>query len=135
MSSDDGSPPRGFQGAGGTPGGVGEFLVGLAMATWGAYLVLSRTHVSSGWHIPWLGQNGTFGTVFSVFLMGIFIMFVNGESRLGWGMALLGLSLMAFGVINSLHVYFATTTLLNTLIMFGMLVAGLGLIVRSLAPH
>lgn len=127
---------RGFQGAGGTPGGVGEFISGLVMACVGGYLVLDRIHVSSGFRLPyWFGHHSSFGTVFSLFLVGIFIVFVNRGSYLGWALALAGLGLMFFGVVSSLHIYFSTTSMLNTLIMFGLLAAGLGFIVRSLRPH
>ena len=40
-----------FRGAGGTPGGLGEFLVGLAMAVAGGYLLTQQVTVTSGfWH-------------------------------------------------------------------------------------
>lgn len=135
MGYEEESPRRKFQGAGGTPGGIPEFFVGVLMAGLGAYLVLSRIHVTSGWHIPWLGHHGTFGTVLSMFLLGIFVLFIDGGSWIGRGLTAAGLFLMLFGVINSLHVYFTTTTLLNTLLMFGMLAGGLGLVARSLQPH
>ncbi len=37
------------RGAGGTPGGVGEFLLGLGMAVAGAYMLTSRVMVTGGW--------------------------------------------------------------------------------------
>ena len=127
---------RGFQGAGGTPGGVGEFISGLVMASAGGYMILQRIHVSSGFRLPyWFGHHSSFGTVFSLFLVGLFVLFVNGGSKLGWLLTVAGLGLIFFGVVNSLHVYFETTTLMNTIIMFGLLAGGMGLIVRALRPH
>lgn len=127
---------RGFQGAGGTTGGVGEFIAGLAMACVGGYLILDRIHVSSGFQLPyWFGHHNSFGTVFSLFLVGLFVVFVNGGSYLGWALTIAALGLMFFGVVNSLQVYFTSTTMINTLIMFGLLAAGMGMIVKSLRPH
>jgi hypothetical protein len=127
---------RGFQGAGGTTGGVSEFVSGLAMALVGGYMILQRIHVSSGFQLPyWFGHHSSFGTVFSLFLVGVFILFVNGGSKLGWALTAGGIFLIFFGVVNSLHVYFTHTTLLNTLIMFGLFAGGMGLIAKSLRPH
>jgi len=35
----------------------------------------------------------------------------------------------------NMHIYFRTTTLFDVLVMFGLIAAGLGLIVKSLRPH
>ena len=39
---------RRAKGAGGTQGGIAEFLIGLAMAIGGGYLFMNQVHVSSG---------------------------------------------------------------------------------------
>jgi 2-keto-4-pentenoate hydratase/2-oxohepta-3-ene-1,7-dioic acid hydratase in catechol pathway len=41
----------------GTPGGVGEFLGGLAMAVAGGYWLTNQVSVTSGYWRPW-GYNG-----------------------------------------------------------------------------
>ncbi|HVF87081.1 MAG TPA: hypothetical protein VM866_05795, partial [Pyrinomonadaceae bacterium] len=41
------------RGAGGTPGGVGEFLLGVGMAVAGAYLLTNRVTVTSGYWSVW----------------------------------------------------------------------------------
>ena len=38
----------GIRGAGGTPGGIGEFVIGLAMTIAGAYMLTNRVVVASG---------------------------------------------------------------------------------------
>ena len=42
-----------MQGAGGTPGGVGTFFLGLGMVVVGAYLLLTRVTVGSGAWLLW----------------------------------------------------------------------------------
>ncbi|HEX8290588.1 MAG TPA: hypothetical protein VF570_02455, partial [Pyrinomonadaceae bacterium] len=41
------------RGAGGTPGGVGEFLLGLGMAVAGGYMLTERVTVTSGYWTLW----------------------------------------------------------------------------------
>jgi uncharacterized protein len=45
-----------IRGAGDTPGGIGEFFLGLAMAIAGAYLITNHVTVSGAWSM-W-GYNG-----------------------------------------------------------------------------
>jgi hypothetical protein len=46
-----------------------------------------------------------------------------------------GLLFIAAGILMNMHIYFRTTTLFDALMMFGLIAAGLGLIVKSLRPH
>ena len=125
---------RARRGAGGTSGGIVEFFVGLALAGIGVYLFLDRVQVhTSFWHFA--GGRSAFGVVLLPLLFGIAILFFNGKSKLGWVLAIGGLAAILVGVISNLDIYFAPTSLVVTLIMLGMLAAGLGLIVRSLRPH
>jgi hypothetical protein len=125
-----------FKGVGGTPGGVGDFIMGLVMSSWGGYMILERLTVHSHFYLPWFGASRDgFGPVFSIFLIGVFFLFLDGKSKLGWGFTLAGVALILWGVINSLHLYFQQTSMLHTAIMFGLLFGGLGLIVKSLRPY
>jgi hypothetical protein len=54
---------------------------------------------------------------------------------LGWGLTVGGLLFIAAGILMNLHIYFRTTTLFDVLVMFGLIAAGLGLVVKSLRPH
>jgi len=125
-----------FEGAGGTSGGVGEFLVGLLTACAGAYMVLNQVQISARFTYNMFGsRHDAFGPVFTVFLLGLFFLFWDGRSKLGWVLTCGGLTLMFWGVIQSLEVSYRTTTGMNTIIMFGLLFAGLGLVFKSLQPH
>ena len=124
---------RGPRGAGGTPGGLGEFFLGLAMAVAGGYLLTNQVTVTSGFWQLW-GYN-TFGLSLLPLLVGVGILFFNGRSAWGWLLAVAGAVIILVGVLVHLQIFFRPTSLFNTLVMLGLLAAGLGLIARSLRAH
>ena len=121
------------RGAGGTPGGVGEFLVGLAMAVAGAYMLTQRVVVESGAWTLW--GYGTFGLSLLPLVVGVGILFYNGKSIAGWLLTFAGVVIIFAGVLMNLQIYFQPTSLFNTVVMLVLLAGGLGLVARSLRPH
>jgi len=122
-----------LRGAGGTPGGLGEFLVGLAMAVAGGYWLTSNVTVSSGfWHL-W-GHN-TFGMTLVPLIFGIGLLFFNGKSKVGWLLLFVGSVIILAGILMNLQIYFQSTSLFNTLVMLVLLFGGIGLIARALRSH
>ena len=63
------------------------------------------------------------------------ILFFNGKSVIGWVLTVGGLLFIVVGVIANMDIYFQRTSLMSTLIMLGLLAAGLGLVARSLRSH
>ena len=122
-----------MRGAGGTEGGVGQFLLGLVMAVGGAYLLTQQVMVSSGFW-GWFGPQ-TFGLSLLPLIVGISVLFFDGKSRIGWLLTLAGTAIVFLGVLMNLRVYFEPTSLFNTLVMLVLLAGGLGLVARSLRPH
>ncbi len=122
-----------IRGAGGTPGGVGTFLGGAAMIVAGGYLLLTRVTVASGGWTLW-GYNA-FGLSLLPLLVGIGVLFFNGRSIPGWGLTGAGALIIVAGILANLHIYFQATSLFDTLIILGLLAAGIGLVARSLRPH
>ena len=123
----------GRRGAGGTPGGVGEFLFGLAMAVAGAYLLTQHVTVTSGYWTLW-GYN-TFGLSLLPLVIEVGLLFYNGKSIAGWLLTFVGVVIIFTGVVMNLQIYFQPTSLFNTVVMFVLLAGGLGLVARSLRPH
>ena len=124
---------RSFSDVGGTPGGLGHFLLGFAMACVGAYLLSHQVMVvGSYWRL--YGAN-TFGLTLLPMLIGISILFWSGRSVIGWVLTTAGAFFILAGVIANMHIYFQPTTLFNTIVMLVLLVGGLGLIARSLRSH
>jgi hypothetical protein len=123
-----------FEGAGGTPGGIVEFLFGLVLTIAGGYLLLDNVQVhTSGWRL--FGMANGFGISLIPLVLGIGILFFNGRSAIGWVLAGGGMVVIIVGIIAQMDIYFRPTSLFHTLIMLGLLAAGLGLIARSVRPH
>ncbi len=122
-----------MRGAGGTPGGLGEFLIGLGLIVAGGYLFLQQVIVTGGSWTLW-GYN-SFGLSLVPFLLGLGIVFYNGKSKVGWLLVSAGVIIIVAGVIANLRVYFAPTSLYNTLMMMGMVAVGVGLVARSVRDH
>ena len=121
---------RTVNGAGGTPGGVGAFLGGSAMVVAGGYLLLTRVTVASGgWYF--YGYNA-FGLSLVPLLIGIGVLFFNGRSALGWALTSIGALIIVVGILANLNIYFRPSSLFDTLMIFGLIAGGLGLVARSL---
>lgn len=129
---------RARRGAGGTPGGVGTFFLGLALTVIGGYLILNQVQVTSsftffglwGWSRP-----GGFGLTMLPLLIGIGVLFFDGKSKVGWTLSVGGALTILAAVLMSLSIYWQRTSLFNTILMFGLLAAGLGLVARSLRAY
>jgi hypothetical protein len=129
---------RRARGAGGTPGGVGTFLLGVALCVLGGYLVLNQVQVSSSFGFfgyLGLGRQAGFGLTMLPLLIGIGVLFFDGKSKIGWFLSAGGLVTILASVLMSLSIHWAQTSLFNTIIMFGLLAGGLGLVARSLRPY
>jgi hypothetical protein len=114
---------------GGTRGGLGHFLMGLAMACIGGYLLTHQVSVvGSYWSFY---GNSTFGITLLPMLFGVAMLFWNGRSILGWLLTTAGALFILAGVIVNMHIYFQPTSLFNTIVMLVLLVGGLALIARS----
>jgi len=105
----------------------------VALFVLGFYLVLSRVMVFS--YFPrWFGDN-TFGIMMIPFLIGVGMLFFNGKSIVGWVLTGLGLLVIFAAVVASLTFNFQPTSLFHTLLIFGSLAGGLGLMARALRDH
>ena len=90
---------RRFSDVGGTPGGLGHFVLGFAMACAGAYLLLNHV-VVAGSYWSFYGP-GTFGITLIPMLIGIALLFWNGRSVLGWLLTCAGALFIVVGVIGA----------------------------------
>jgi len=124
---------RSLTDVGGTPGGIGEFLIGFVMTCVGGYLISNQVSVVGSYWSFW-GTN-TFGVTLIPMLFGIAILFWNGKNVIGWVLTAAGALFILAGVIANMHIYFQPTTLFNTIVMLVLLVGGLGLIARSITKH
>jgi hypothetical protein len=121
---------------GGTPGGMGTFVLGVIMMCVGGYLLMNQVSVHGGfWHFDFAGGYGrSFGITLLPLLFGIGILFFDGRSLAGRFLTGAGALFILAGVIANLDINFRQTSLFNTLVMLILLVGGVGLIVRSVMP-
>jgi len=126
-----------MRGAGGTSGGIGQFLIGFAMICGGGYLFLSaiqvRFHFGLGSAMFSLGGFGlTGGMILVPFIFGVGIVFYNARNILGW--VLVGGSLIAlsFGIISSIGFSFRYMSAFDLITIIVLLVGGIGLFLNSL---
>jgi hypothetical protein len=121
-----------MKGAGGTEGGIVEFLLGLAMAVGGGYLLTNQVTISSGFW-GWFGPH-TFGLSLLPLIVGCGLLFFDARSRGGLLLTVGGAVVILLGILMNLRIFFEPTSLFNTLIMLVLLAGGLGLLARSLRP-
>lgn len=119
-----------FKGPGGTPGGLGLFVFGLALAIAGGYLIMNQVQVTSGYW-SWWGTN-TFGLTLLPLVIGLGLLFFDGRSIAGWVLAGGGAVIIFVGILANLQIYFQHTTLFNVIVMLTLFAAGLGLMARAL---
>jgi multisubunit Na+/H+ antiporter MnhF subunit len=121
---------RRFQGPGGTPGGLGMFIFGAALAVAGGYLIMNQVQVTSAyWN--WWGTN-TFGLTLIPLVIGLGLLFFDGKSIAGWVLAGAGAVIIFVGILANLQIYFRQTSLFNVILMLALFAAGLGLMARAL---
>jgi uncharacterized protein len=116
---------------GGTPGGVGQFFIGLMLAVAGGWLLTNQVTVTSGGYWNMWGMNG-FGLSLIPFILGTGLIFFNAKSIAGWVLLAAGLVIVFVGILSNLNIYFRPTSLFNTLLMLGLLAAGLGMMAAAL---
>ena len=118
-----------MRGAGGTEGGIGLFVAGFVCVIAGGWMLLNQVTVTGGGWSLW-GYN-SFGLSLLPLLVGIGVLFFNGRSLVGWLLLLAGVVIILAGVLLNMRIYFQATSLFNTLVMLGLLAAGIGLAARS----
>jgi hypothetical protein len=124
-----------FAGPGGTPGGLGEVLAGLAMIAVGIYIVFSHVTVhTSFWRFVGTPSQ-SFGLTLLPLLVGIGALFYDGRSALGWLLLVGGVLLILVGILMNLDIYFQPTSLWTTIFMFGLIGGGVGVFAKGLRPH
>lgn len=126
-------PSTTTKGPGGTPGGYGEFFLGLALAIAGGFWILNQVQVTGGsWTV--YGYNA-FGLALLPFLIGVGMLFYNGKSIPGWVLLGAGVVILFAGILGNLNIYWRSTSLFSALVMWICLFGGIGLIAKALKSH
>lgn len=126
-----------MQGAGGTNGGSGQFLLGLVMMCGGFYLLLNNVIVSAsfglGSRMFGIGGFGVTGGIILIpLIIGVAMIFYNARNYLGWLIAVVSFFAMVFGVISSVSLDLRTMSAFSLITILVLAFGGLGLFLRSL---
>ncbi len=130
-----------MRGAGGTDGGVGQFLMGLVMMCGGFYLLLNAITVTSGFGMGmrmygFSAMGGSYsitsGMIMIPFMCGVGIVFYNSRNFIGWLLAIGSIVALVFGVIASIRFSFRAMSAFDLIVILVLSVGGIGLFLRSL---
>ncbi|MCK0119239.1 hypothetical protein MWU61_01705 [Loktanella sp. F6476L] len=126
-----------MRGAGGSDGGEFNFLIGLVMMVAGGYLLLSNIVIRPifGMGTRAFGMGGydvTTGMILIPFMFGVAMVFYNGRSKIGWGLAIGSVIALVVGVISNLTLQFSNLSAFDLLVILVLLFGGIGLFLRSL---
>jgi hypothetical protein len=133
-----------MQGAGGTPGGIGSFILGFLMMCIGFYLLMQSIIVTRTFglgmglfHFGFFGGPVTItsGMILIPLMFGIGMLFYNSRSVFGWALAIGSLAALVAGVMMNLEISIRTMTLFDLLTILVLFIGGIGLFLRSLRSH
>lgn len=129
-----------LKGAGGTPGGIMTFLLGLVMTCGGLYLLLNsivlRANFGFGYRVYSFGGYGvTSGMIMIPFLFGVGMIFYNRRSSLGWLLAIGSAVALVFGVLSTVNFTMRGMSAFDLMVILVLAFGGIGLLLRSLGDH
>lgn len=110
-----------------------HFFLGLILFCVGVFLVFQNTTVSMAWYTWSIGGLGLSQGIVSIpLLIGIGLLFYNSKSIVSWLVFILGVVFVLVTIIMSVRLRFNPTSLLNYIFMFGTILAGTGLLLKSI---
>ncbi|MGH1540239.1 MAG: hypothetical protein ACRBHB_07440 [Arenicella sp.] len=126
-----------MRGAGGTPGGTGQFIIGLVMMCGGGYMLLNSirfyAHYGFGRSLYNLSGFGiTSGMIMIPFIFGVGMVFYDSRNWLGWLLTCGSLVALVFGVISQIQFTFRSMSAFDLIVIIVLTIGGLGLLLRSL---
>ena len=126
--------PKRLTGAGGSPGGLAPFFLGVAMSIAGGYLLLNALRVLHGFGggLFAIGAfNVTGGMILNPFIIGVGIIFYDATRWYGWALAGGSLLALVIGAIASVRFSFEGMTAFDLIVILVLLFGGIGLVLRS----
>lgn len=116
----------------GQKGNILTFLCGIIVFCIGAYMIFQNTIITTGFNLSSIfGFTPNFGLVLIPLLLGVIRLFFDEESVLGWFLVILGVVIIIVGILMGLRIHFRTITLFEGIMMFGMVAAGIGIMLKG----
>lgn len=129
-----------MRGAGGTSGGLGEFLLGFVMFCGGGYLLLDSIRVDTGFgwggalfHAGGVGV--TSGMLLLPFALGVAMVFYSARNVIGWLLAGGSLVALVVGVVARVQLRLTHMSAFDLIVIIVLFVGGVGLLARGLRDH
>ena len=130
-----------MRGAGGTSGGIGQFMIGFIMMCSGCFMLLNAIRVTSSFGMGqrlygFSAMGGSYGVTTGMimipFIFGIGFIFYNSRNPIGWLLAIGSLVSMVFGVISTIQFSFRSMSAFDLIVILVLAAGGLGLFLNSL---
>ncbi len=121
---------------GGTSGGFGTFLAGVALAAVSAWFFVDSVSVVSGGYGMISrgfggGSRGSAGVVFLPLFISVVWLFVDAKKPWPWALFAVGVTVLLVEILSSLRFWFDLKLSTFLIMLFGF-AAGLGMIIRSM---
>lgn len=113
-----------------------NFFIGLLMFGGGLFMVLQNAQVTSSWGYGYFYHIGSWGVpnglIMLPVLIGIVMLFLMDRKIFGWIVTVLGILFILLTIIMSVRISWRSTSAYVFIIMFGLIAAGGGLMLRAL---
>ena len=110
-----------------------QFFIGAILLGVGLFILSKRVMVHSSWYVWRIGGfNLSSGLVTVPLIIGIIWYFYNSKSIAPKIIITLGVIFIIATIIMSIRINFVTTSMFDYIIMFGMIGAGSGLLLKTL---
>lgn len=113
-----------------------NFFLGLLMFGGGLFMILQNAQVTTSWgygHFYHIGSWGVpNGMIMLPLIIGIVMLFMFEKKLPGWIVTILGIIFILLTIIMSVKITWRTTSAYMFVIMFGLVAAGGGLMLRIL---
>lgn len=116
-------------------GGNGlSFFVGIIMVAAGVFMVFQNTMTWEGFGngILFGGWQMPEGLLILPFLIGIIILIATDKPIIGWIFIIIGVIILLLSVLMAMKFTWKQTSLFQTILMFGLIAAGAGFIVKGM---
>jgi len=113
-----------------------KFFVGLLMLGGGLFMIFQNIDVSSSWGGGYFFRIGGFGLPNGLIMLpiiaGIAMLFLMDRKIFGWVVLSIGIVIVLLSVMMTTHLRWRTTNAYVFIVMFGLVAAGGGLVLREL---
>lgn len=110
-----------------------EFFIGMCLLGAGLYMLSKKVIVNSSWYTCRIGTfDLSSGTVIIPFIIGVIWLILNPKSKIPKWIITLSIVFIILTIIMSVRLYFMPTSLFDYVLIFALVAAGAGLLLKVL---